>query len=424
MKTKMIAAFFLSGLISLPAISVAQDAPKSKEPNNLPKPIQLQPVPAAATPAESELVVSANTAANGINPQNDKCYSRYMMARKMCLESLSPDLQKTMPLVMTMINAAKSSGIAESCSKFSKALELANTALTAYGAACTAAKLACDMSCSDSLKQIQAAEGYPTKKYFMNMDTVKAQSQMLAKECEGHAQRLTAAGIGLLGIIAESKKSSECEKKVAAVDCNLNPTDPTCIKKVDCALDENKTKTECICAKAPTTPGCAGAGPGNGDNNYQQQTGNKDYNQKDSNLTGNVDTSGNSGDGFVSPNGGGGNSLAGGGGAAGGDSGRGGGLSGGQNAQKNGKTADGKTLNPNILSGYEGGGGGGGGRGGKSGSGSDYDKYMPGGQKDPSRNVASQVFANGEVTGSGGKSNWEKVTERYRDNKPKLMTGP
>jgi hypothetical protein len=81
-------------------------------------------------------------------------------------------------------------------------------------------------------------------------------------------------------------------------------------------------------------------------------------------------------------------------------------------------------LNTNILSGYDGGGGGGGSRGGggsSSNKDSQYNAYLPGGAKDPSRGIASKTFANGEITGSGSKSNWEKVHERYTDNKPTLL---
>ncbi|MEZ0392474.1 MAG: hypothetical protein ACAH59_09675, partial [Pseudobdellovibrionaceae bacterium] len=129
----------------------------------------------------------------------------------------------------------------------------------------------------------------------------------------------------------------------------------------------------------------------------------------------------------ISPTGGAPKPTAGGGSGSGsaGSGGGGGGLGSGNSAAGKNGAADGKetkALNPNILSGFDGGGGGGGSRGGGGGRpDSPYGAYMPGGSKDPSRNIASKTFGNGQVTGAGSKSNWEKVRERYVDNKPTLM---
>ena len=78
-------------------------------------------------------------------------------------------------------------------------------------------------------------------------------------------------------------------------------------------------------------------------------------------------------------------------------------------------------VNTNILSGEGGGGGGGGGSfGGGSGSSRDaLRQYLPGGKRDPAQ-IAAQAVSK-EVTSQGGKSNWEKITDRYRDNKPSLL---
>jgi hypothetical protein len=112
---------------------------------------------------------------------------------------------------------------------------------------------------------------------------------------------------------------------------------------------------------------------------------------------------------------------------AGGGGGYGGAVSGDSIAAsadvKKGQTADKKgSLNTNILSDYDGGGGGArGSGGGGSGGGSGYNAYMPGQRKDPSRALASQNAISSQVTSAGSKSNWEKVTERYTENKPTLM---
>ncbi|MFN7453752.1 MAG: hypothetical protein ACK5RO_03740, partial [Pseudobdellovibrionaceae bacterium] len=83
-----------------------------------------------------------------------------------------------------------------------------------------------------------------------------------------------------------------------------------------------------------------------------------------------------------------------------------------------------------IMGGLDGGGGGGGGGGagggGFGGSGNDpsssaYKAFMPGGAKDPSRSVAAQGAGSNEVTLGGGKSNFQKVRERYSENYSGLL---
>lgn len=46
---------------------------------------------------------------------------------------------------------------------------------------------------------------------------------------------------------------------------------------------------------------------------------------------------------------------------------------------------------------------------------SPYAAYLPGGEKDPQRSVAGESAWRKEVTGAGGKSNWLKTRERYKD---------
>ncbi|MEN0059187.1 MAG: hypothetical protein AAGB31_10170, partial [Bdellovibrio sp.] len=50
-----------------------------------------------------------------------------------------------------------------------------------------------------------------------------------------------------------------------------------------------------------------------------------------------------------------------------------------------------------------------------------YKEYMPGGSKDPNRGMLGEQAWKKEVTGQAGKSNWEKVKDRYQDNKSSLL---
>lgn len=104
----------------------------------------------------------------------------------------------------------------------------------------------------------------------------------------------------------------------------------------------------------------------------------------------------------------------------GGGGGMGGGGSGGGYGQDGAGTP--RRLNTNILGGGFGGGGGGGGSGAGAGYGemdSNLKTYMPGGANDPNRSIASQLAK--EVTPQAGRTNWEKVRLRYRDNTGSLL---
>lgn len=105
----------------------------------------------------------------------------------------------------------------------------------------------------------------------------------------------------------------------------------------------------------------------------------------------------------------------------GGGGGGAGGGGGGNGAGQDGTNAA-KRLNTNILGGGFGGGGGGGSGGGGPGYGemdSKLKDYMPGEKNDPNRTLASQLAK--EVTPQAGRSNWEKVRLRYRDNYSSLL---
>ncbi len=81
-----------------------------------------------------------------------------------------------------------------------------------------------------------------------------------------------------------------------------------------------------------------------------------------------------------------------------------------------------RRLNTNILGGGFGGGGGSGSAGGGPGYGemdAKLKKYMPGGVSDPNRSIASKLAK--EVTPQAGRTNWEKVRLRYRDNTSSLL---
>jgi len=191
-----------------------------------------------------------------------------------------------------------------------------------------------------------------------------------------------------------------------------------------CAIEANAKLPECICLKNPMLEGCGstavkattgaegfGSVSSSGDKTLGTSNG-----LKSSDLA--MDGAGIDGAGGKNAASAGTPAPVGGGGGAG--LGGGGGGSGSGRDPADDKSGQ-KGLNANILSGSGGGGGGGGwgSRGGEDSKG--YRSYLPGGEKDPNKMAGQQSWTK-EVTGQGGKSNWEKVKDRYRDNKSTLLS--
>lgn len=366
------------------------------------------------------------------------CLDKAKSAKSGCLACINSGMQKTVATVSTLISVASSiSSVTNSCSKFNEALKIAQAGLGVYNAYCGMTQQSCSTGCKDlSAKVTDARKALLEAKVAAAAIPGNPQTALIEKDlnclgitdtviskislsCSDYKRNMVAASANLAGIVASSVLSGQCKKETASVDCTTDPTNAACVKALDCSIAANASNTTCICQKAPNTAGCAG---------YVGSSGNP-ANTSDGNTNENIDTPAlnlpSSGAGVdaaaISPtSGGGGNSAASGGG------GGGGGLSGGSSADgSKGKTAAGKGLNANILSGYEGGGGGGSFRGGNYGSSgnSDLQAYLPKGAKDPARNPATQLFGGGQVTGAGSKSNFEKVNERYGEAKSSLLLG-
>ncbi|MNL00694.1 hypothetical protein D3C87_1211350 [compost metagenome] len=210
------------------------------------------------------------------------------------------------------------------------------------------------------------------------------------------------------------KQGKECEEDSSALAETATAT---------CEIPANASLPECICLANPRTAGCSSGLSTVGELNAGsgQAVSGKAISAdatvgslgKDSTGMSQAEMKGggSSGDGGIGAPTGGGASLG----------SIGGGGGGGAVGEKGGGSGSG--LNTDILSGA-GGGGGGGGYGGYKGSsdgGRGLRNYLPGGAKDPKRGLAGQGVGSKEVTGQAGKSNWEKVRDRYIDNKNSLI---
>ncbi|MBS1968940.1 MAG: hypothetical protein JSU04_01460 [Bdellovibrionales bacterium] len=456
--------------IAPPVIDKSQEEGKTPEgvggvandPKKIVEPIKtwrsaLSTCPAAQKSAES-ILADIDRNAKKYQESQDACKTREDKANTFCMESRNPDIKNFISIAQVL--TAGLSGMMDACSKFGKVMDVGNKALTAYQALCSSWRGYCNAACGDAVngvKAIQAkkkdlvdtvvkvataegqkgatstdaipcmalAKSYP-ETVQNNDEAINAELKVSGdykavaqkfETCKSYGKELATAALGGLSMLKSLATANKCEDDTKSTTAAATPT------PVDCTIAANKQNNmTCICQDAPRTPGCnngldSATVAKNGDALRAASSGSYTPGTTGSNTG--ID--GSTGDGTdlssKSPDGGGGSSLpgapSGGGGGLGGGSGGFGGGAGGAEAKK----ANG--LNTNILGG-EGGGGGGGSWGGYG-----YDKdpalrqYLPGGAKDPAAMAGAAVSK--QVTSQGGKSNWEKVKERYRDNKPSLL---
>ncbi|WP_413569071.1 hypothetical protein ACLWBD_16985 [Bdellovibrio sp. HCB117] len=387
------------------------------------------------------------------------CLNNHSRASTVCLEEYSPDLASTASNINILLSTLGGMAVNDACSGFAKAMDIAKAGLTAYTSACGVMKAGCGVSCvkarsglEDMQKyaaaaeksaqcapnpnpgQTQLCESYKASYHndlknimqYVKQEQEKGDKRSISGKvslCTGkYAQLLASAGSGIMSLANSMKQGQKCDEDTSG---STTPT-TTASTEEKCKVAANANLPECICLANPRTPGCS--------NNYEKPgessvvggvgTGSTDK----SNISGDRSVAGLGGGsipGLDSPTGGASGSGGDSGGMPGAPSGGGAGLGGGGGISASGdkpSEAAAKGLDANILGGTGGGGGGGGFGSFGGGSGDKYRAYLPGGAKDPSKGVAGQQQAwKNEVTGQGGKSNWEKVKERYRDNKNTLL---
>jgi len=392
------------------------------------------------------------------------CLAKENRANTLCIEARNPDVQKYAMFAQTLM--AGLTGFTDSCSKWSKLMNMGNTALGLYQAQCGLWKGMCSSSCTKAVTSINAAKAnskkliasYQTKAtsaastlslqgrvkeasdytasvtkmqtdmtnfdetYFQRELNTGGDYRSVAKKletCIGYAKQLATSVLGAAGMVKSMAGADKCEE-----DSSNAPTALAGDTPVDCTIPANKANNmTCICQDAPRTPGCdslldSSTVAKNLDNVRAAST--TDY-VPNTPSGGKIDLGGDGGglDLASKAGGGSGSSSPGapGGGRGAGIDGGGGGGSGPAGSPAVQKSA----LNTNILGG-EGGGGGGGGSWGSGGGDDGLRQYLPGGAKDPAaQGLAGQGSGATGVTGPAGKSNWEKVRERYRDNKRSLL---
>jgi hypothetical protein len=388
-------------------------------------------------------IAEIETAHKTYTSTKDSCVSMQAKAASACLESLSPEMAETTANINMLVSMIGGAAVSDACSNMAKAMNIAKAGMSAYTAACGAMRAGCSSSCVkskaalESMKKLlelppvaaigagapaNCAEMYST---FTKSALAAVTEEMNSKDiksvagkgavCTGkYAALLSSGALGLISIVKSLGESKNCN---AATDGSVTATDLSNLD-IKCAMAEYKNTTECICHLNPRQTGCV--------NSLEKTNGGSGYSgmSAGSGSGGSGSAGGNvtlpTGSESTMPEIASKSAGAGGAGApVGGGSGIGGGGSAGGNSGGAGGEDGHKGLNTNILSG-SGGGGGGWGGGSRSAADAKYRPYLPGGAKDPQRGVAGQGVSN-EVTGQGGKSNWEKVRDRYRDNNSTLL---
>lgn len=397
-------------------------------------------------------------------PNKKACVDRHKYAALACIEVFSSHMIDGAAALNSITALVGGMAVKDNCSKFAGAMDIASKALTAYTAACGAAKLLCGntcqtaddgiegmlnteptLNCKDIVKmppvktktcaEITAAYSNAYKKIKKaaqeeNKDSDKLSVSAKKGLCkEKYTQLAISAASGIASLAKSIMQGNKCKKDTEGAPDQQKialpslPATPPSAEK--CADPAYGSLPECLCLKNPRTPGCSNAYQKPGESNARQLSADPGSRFK-TNDRGIAGLPGGGGIPGIDPrnaNGvdGGGSAVSGSSGGGGAGLGGGGGGSGGGGAPGAGEDGAGGGIDLSKYdTGFTGGGGGGGRWGGGSGS-SKYRAYLPGGAKDPRKNLAGQQAWTKEVTGQGGKSNWEKVKDRYRDNKGTLL---
>jgi len=376
---------------------------------------------AVNTPTTVDAILQAS--AIKVDAMIQSCIAKTEIANTLCLESSSPALGSFMANYGLMLQTAGQAvkGLSEQCSEISKLLDLSSLAIGAFQVTCATAQSNCSSTCGNiepaaAAYLTAASKGSspnPESPHYgthrQNARDIQALTKNSLKICGSYSVSVASAIGGVVLALTGMKQAQNCKEKTAATNNGDQCTDPKnpAYNQKGCMCTRNELPAaECqnqvigqSASKAPKI-----------------QTGGKVILDKDGNPVPEfspaekadplADTDSGSGGLPGAPSGSGGGASASGGGGGG---------------AQDGFAGGGRRLNTNILGGGSGGSGGGAGFGSGPGYGEDASlkAYKPGGDKDPSRTIASQLAK--EVTGQGGRSNWEKVKSRYIDNTGKLL---
>jgi hypothetical protein len=334
------------------------------------------------------------------------CYGAQSTASTMCMESTNPNLISTVAAVNLGVAGLNSLAVNDACKGMSKIMTLAQTGMTGFLAVCGAMRLKCNMACGTTnaaLAKLSGAAagayycqiinpvtgpgtcGVVTKAYVAAIAKLKAALALEANAADvtvrpvaakvaictkGYALMLASGAVSLMSIVNSMKQSKNCDKEsdgggssgtastaaAATTTAAASTTGAGTTTTTGTTTETPETSSNLIVA--PTTPAASAT-----DTATSSQVRTASANQ-----------------------------------AAGAAGARGTLSSSGSSLSSSGASTELASTAVNEKT-------------------KEYQAYMPGGTKDPSRNIAGQSAYEKEVTAAGGKSNWSKTRDAYRNLK-------
>lgn len=359
------------------------------------------------------------------------CHDEVKKADTACQPGSNPNAQQAQNQANqytqnTNASAAQTSGSgsgqSNNCGGFGDLMKNMQPPLQNYQGDCNGAKSVCQSTCSEKAKaSAKACDSIIVKDQKTKMQKqacqrnaqgVKSCTQKTSGACEKYSQQVAAIAAALMNGLLQMMQMQQCQQD-QGLDCATNPTDPQCMKddSVNCAKPEHYANPQCICQVNPSAAGCPGADsskisqmPGRDpySNDVQGDPSSPNSINNDMGLDGNKRK----------------NAGAGPGAGASGFGGAGGGGGGARGAEAGAAPGAQKPASTDVLAGDYGGGGSGG-----RGMGGGYPEVPDGamGRALKNADLRKTAAAGGALTGANGRSNWQKVRERYRDNRPSLM---
>ncbi len=393
---------------------------------------QLTPVLQTCSPDKAPAIQSA---INTYLKNQPLCMQRNQTAGRNCLEQCSTNIKGMVSAAQILMAGMNSLSITDSCSKMGDLMNLAQGGMTAFSVACGAEKLLCDTSCGaaaaalktliKSLPAVVPPPGAPfecasqlaTSKEplvkVVSLELTPEPTSVAGKqaECSEYVVTLGAAAAGIVSMVQKAKQANACEKATNGTQASLTGAADSC------STPAGKDTPQCICKANPRSPGCelstnlsgdGSSGFGHtGDGKTPAGLSSGSGLGADSGLSNSGSIGGGGPSGAAPPVGGGGGSA---------------GLGSGNSGSNDGRGANDTITKTNTsIYGGEGGGGGGGAFGSRGGGGAQKTAaYNPAfAQKiSADREIAS---LRNQVSSQGGKSNWEKVKDRYTQEKTNLL---
>lgn len=365
-------------------------------------------LPAQAKAGGADFLISAlpvmQSSAAEYESTRVACYGAQTTASTMCMEQTNPNIISTVAKVNLAVAGLNSLAVNDACKGMSKIMTMAQAGMTGFLAVCGAMRLKCNMACGTTSAALSKLSGSTsgaaycqplspvggaacsavTTAYTSAIAKLKAALVLEANAADptvrpvaakvaicskGYGLMLASGAVSLISIVKSMKESSKCEDD----------------------SDGGGSSSTASTASAATTATAAAATTGSS-TTTGTSTSNTSTPETASNLIvapeapAATDTTTNS---QVRTAAATANQAAG---------ARGSLTSGGSSLSTSGASAD---LASSSVSEKA----------------SEYQAYMPGGTKDPSRNIAGQSAYEKEVTAAGGKSNWSKTRDAYRNLK-------